>query len=126
MEDVSTVGGFIDLLLKREENQFGMLSSVLKLAEANYDPGNWARWLTQPLCPEEIYPLCEVINSTYQRILVGIDTDECYKSTIENAHRHQLLVFTEAAALGVELDRERVDAPVSMSDALIRAQSVTT
>ena len=107
---------FFDLVKKTE---IGEARIIIEDWEAPADEEERARFHSLALTPELVITFAENVANYFEQRLSGICTDALYERITKDAHAFLVEVFEKAKQLGVQVDIEKVNLPVTITEALI-------
>lgn len=115
-DEQATYGQFIDLVEKTEYAEARIFIEEWKAIATEEE---WKEYRPLPLMPDLVIRFAEDMADYFRERLSGICTDALYERVAKDAHAFLVEVFEKAKQLGIHVDIERVNLPVTITEALI-------
>ena len=110
----NTYGDFIDLVEKTEITEAAVFIEQWKKLATDEQ---WKKYRTISLGPELITGFAWDVVTHFRRRIAGIDTEELYSLVIKDGHDFLREVCEKATKLGVQVNLDQIDAPLTPSEA---------
>lgn len=115
-ENQSTYGDFIAVV---EDTECGEAKSFIEEWKALVTESEWEEYRPLPLTPDLVINFAESMVIYFWERIAGIHTDALYARTIKRGHAFLQEVHEKAAKLGVPVELEQIDAPLTPSEVLV-------
>lgn len=114
-EKQSTYGDFIESVEKTENFEAGVfISQWIELATAE----QWKEYSSMPLTAELVIGFAQDMALHFQQRISDISTEGLYSLTVKSGHEFLQEVHQKAIELGVDVELNQIDTPLTMSESL--------